>query len=1498
MRKLTMQFVKACLLLLIMTAFISVRAQQSPSGVFDFHYTIENDVATSTTLEFDLYLLDTDPLDPFELATVQAGIIVNSAIYNGGTITASIIAGSSQLNASQQPTSVTFTQSANVIKLAAKAPPGLGNGTIISTTAPGTRICRIKLTNTVAFPVCSHADLSFCFTTTPYPTKCSIYTGGLNTACPINSTTTFSNAANVGLNCAPPTIYNVTGGGSYCQGTTGVSVGLDNSEVGVTYTLYKDLVAQVPTLPGTGAPLTWTNQTAGSYTIKGTNGGGTVSMAGSATVTEIPATPVSVSIAPDANNVCSGTAVLFTATPTNGGATPTYQWYVNSAPVGTGLDTYSYTPANNDLVSVVMTSSLAGCLSGNPATSNVVTMSVVASGPASVTVAADNNPSCGSNSVTFTATPVNGGTPTYQWYLNSAPVGTNQNTYTYVPTTGDQVYVTMTSSLACVTGSPTVNSNTVTMTVNTPVAVSVSMTPSANPVCAGTSVTFTAVPTNGGTPTYQWYKNSVAVGTNQDTYTYTPANGDVVYVVMTSGLACTTGSPATSATTTMTVNALPTPTLNGPASICVNTTGNVYTTEAGFSNYVWTVAAGGTITAGGGATDNTVTVDWTTAGAKTVSVNYTNANSCTAASATVYNVTVNPLPTPTITGPTAVCAGTTSNVYTTQSGMTGYTWAVSAGGTITAGGTATSNTVTVTWNSAGPQTVSVNYTNANSCTAVAPTVYNVTVNALPVPTLAGPASVCVNSTGNVYTTEAGMSSYVWTVSAGGTVTAGGTATSNTVTVTWTTTGAKTISVNYTNANSCTAPAATVYNVTVNALPTPTITGPASACVGSTGNVYTTQAGMSGYNWVVSAGGTITAGTGTNAITVTWTATGANTVSVNYTNASSCTAASPTVYNVTVNALPTPTLSGTTPAGVGSTQVYTTESGMTSYVWTVSAGGTITAGGTATSNTVTVLWNTAGAQSVCVNYANANGCTAASATCYPVTVISVPPPAGTITGPAVVCQGASGVAFTVPPIPNATGYVWTLPTGATIATGANTNSITVNFSFTAVSGVITVYGTNSYGNGGTSPNFNITVTPAPVPTITGDNDVCESSDYYFYVTEAGMSNYVWAISPNSGTLTWVPGSNQIMVFWNTPGAHWVSVSYTGAGGCSAAAPTVYNVTVHPVAGAAGTITGPAVVCAGATGVAYSVPAVANATSYAWTVPSGATIASGATTNSITVNFGASAVSGNIQVNAVNDCGAGPASTALAVTITPLPAAAGAISGPNSVCQGTLGVIYTTGTITNATGYHWTVPAGATIVSGTNTNTITVDFSATASSGAVTVNGTNDCGDGAATTFTVVLNPIPETPVITLSGYTLTSSAATGNQWFKDGDLIPGATGQTYEVVATGTYYSYVTVNGCTSDSSNNIYVLYVGMDELVKVQQVSVFPNPNNGRFTLAISTAASTQFDVRIINNLGIAVYEQKNVTVNGKYQQEIDLKSIPVGVYSVILNDQNKQITRKFVVQ
>ena len=343
----------------------------------------------------------------------------------------------------------------------------------------------------------------------------------------------------------------------------------------------------------------------------------------------------------------------------------------------------------------------------------------------------------------------------------------------------------------------------------------------------------------------------------------------------------------------ITVDALPTPGITGNLTACLNSTGNIYSSEAGKTSYVWAVT-GGTITAGQGTSAATIT--WDVTGAKSVSVNYTNAAGCTAASPTVYNVTVNALPVPTISGPLAACLNSTGNIYSTESGMTNYVWAIT-GGTITAG--ETTYQPTIKWEATGAKSVSVNYTNAAGCTAASPTVYNVTVNALPVVTISGNAAACLNSTGNIYSTESGKTSYVWAVT-GGIITAGqGT---SAATITWDVTGANSVSVNYANAAGCVAASPTVKNVTVNDILLRTVSGNATACLNSTGNVYTTESGMTNYVWTV-IGGEITSGGTSATVTIKWTTEGAGSVSANYTAGASCYGTSPTIYNVTVNPLP-------------------------------------------------------------------------------------------------------------------------------------------------------------------------------------------------------------------------------------------------------------------------------------------------------------------------------------------------------------------------------------------------------------------------------------------------------------------------------------------------------------------------------------------------------------------------------------------------------------------
>jgi gliding motility-associated-like protein len=421
------------------------------------------------------------------------------------------------------------------------------------------------------------------------------------------------------------------------------------------------------------------------------------------TMTVNPVLPVSVTIVADANPVCAGTTVNFTATPVNGGTTPSYQWQVNGINAGINSSTYSYIPVNGDLVTVILTSNET-CPTGNPAISAPVTMTVNPTIPVSVTVVADANPVCAGNTVNFTATPVNGGTtPSYQWQVNGVNAGINNNIYSYIPVNGDVVTVILTSNETCPAGNPA-TSAPVTMTVNLALPVSVTITADANPVCAGTTVNFTATPVNGGTtPSYQWQVNGVNAGINSSTFSYIPVNGDAVTVILTSDAACPTGNPATSAPVTMTVNSIPTLIITDPSAACSPATVDITASSVTAGS-----TAGLTLTYW---TDIAATIVYATPAAATAGTYYIKGSDPVTG---CYNikpviVIVNPAPSGSTAVTNVLCnsASTGAVDLTVSGGTSPFTFSWSNG--------ATSEDIASV--AAGTYTVTI--TDANLCTAVA-----------------------------------------------------------------------------------------------------------------------------------------------------------------------------------------------------------------------------------------------------------------------------------------------------------------------------------------------------------------------------------------------------------------------------------------------------------------------------------------------------------------------------------------------------------------------------------------------------------------------------------------------------------------------------------------------------------------------------------------------------------------------------------------------------------
>lgn len=278
----------ACLTLISLLTVFELNAQVvqtpvAPNGISDFNLTVQNLVQTAVNkLEFDVYLQDMDPAEPFELASLQFGFLLNSGIYTGGTLTGVINNSTSGLIPAQQfaaavsiVSAVTGYPGQTLVRLAGKVPPGAGGGTIISAVSPGTLLTHFVLSSSVDFSNFSLPGLSFTASTaiTPlYATRIAQYVGTTHTQLAVTPGVNALVCCNQLLN----NYYVLSGAGAYCQGDNGLPVGLPGSVAGEIYTLSRDGIALSPTVTGTGSAISFGIQPAGTYTISGPNAAGSI----------------------------------------------------------------------------------------------------------------------------------------------------------------------------------------------------------------------------------------------------------------------------------------------------------------------------------------------------------------------------------------------------------------------------------------------------------------------------------------------------------------------------------------------------------------------------------------------------------------------------------------------------------------------------------------------------------------------------------------------------------------------------------------------------------------------------------------------------------------------------------------------------------------------------------------------------------------------------------------------------------------------------------------------------------------------------------------------------------------------------------------------------------------------------------------------------------------------------------------------------------------------
>ena len=261
-----------------------------------------------------------------------------------------------------------------------------------------------------------------------------------------------------------------------------------------------------------------------------------------------------------------------------------------------------------------------------------------------------------------------------------------------------------------------------------------------------------------------------------------------------------------------------------------------------------------------------------------------------------------------------------------------------------------------------------------------------------------------------------------------------------------------------------------YTISINPLPsTPAaIDGSPIVCQGQDNVAFSVAAAnnASTYIWNFSGAGATINGN-TNQVTVDFapTATAGN-LSVQGVNTCGIGNAS-AAYYVSVNLLPgTPqTISGTTDACQNQNGIpYSVPqvANASAYVWEYSGNGAIVNG---SGTNVTIDFTSAATSGILTVRGYNNNCgVGAPSVGLPINILtSLPQTPGSITGPSTVCQGQGNIVFSVDSIINAQSYIWQYSgIGATVT--GNGKTVTISFSPSATSGILTVKGANTCGYG--------------------------------------------------------------------------------------------------------------------------------------------------------------------------------------------------------------------------------------------------------------------------------------------------------------------------------------------------------------------------------------------------------------------------------------------------
>ncbi len=879
----------------------------------------------------------------------------------------------------------------------------------------------------------------------------------------------------------------------------------------------------------------------------------------------------------------------------------------------------------------------------------------------------------------------------------------------------------------------------------------------------------------------------------------------------------------------------------GPGRVCV---GNSINLAGHHAKGTWSISNGrATISASG-------VVTGITPGLDTVML------ACENGGTTTRVIRVDVFPTPTVSGVLAVCES--ANITLHGSDTLDEAWSVANTHASVVGGVVAGIT-------AGPDTVY--YSVTNSC-GTASTSHLVTVNPLAhAGSISGSVTTICSGDSTAYIDT--VSGAIWTSSNTSIATVGmfgmvhGT-------------GGGTAIISVTVTNICNTDIATKL-VHINRTPVAgSVYGLANICVAASAHFGDTT-GTAGGAWY-------SANTSVASVDAAGLVYGVSpgTTVISYEIATATCGTAIATRSVTVNSLPyAGSISGSSNVCVSAGITLTSSGASAGGSWSSSTTSIGTIG--TTSGVVTGV----SAGNTTITYSVSTALCGSAFTTTPITVNALPV-AGTITGGTIVCEGVS---IALAHVSGTTSGSWSSSDTSSLrvsstgtATGVTAGTATVTFTATtALCG--SAYATHA-----------MTIMPQPVTgTISGSSTVCPGS--HTTLTDAATGG-TWSASNGHATIT---GG---VVSGITPGADTMYYTVTNSCGTRAARLPMTVATLPD----AGSISGPAIVCLGTT-----VTLTDAATGGTWMASSTlATVSGGLVTGIATGSL-------TIYYSVTNVCGTATVPHAIDVLPNLTPSVTVSANPGFSVCTGD-GITFTANGLNGGTapGYIWTLN-GTDVGSGSsyyylpsagdhlNCHYISNLACRTADTVAIPALLTIAVSDPVEPTIDITQS----TTAVSAIGQVVVFNAMVTNggttpvyQWYVNGIAVSGATNAVFNYAVSGpsSVYCILTSNApCAVSPSVTSPTLGVWADNTGVVNQdatneeMSIFPNPNSGTFSVDIPTHNS---DVVIsITDAAGKTVKTLNITNTHQLQIPMDMTNVAAGVYMVRVETDGKVWRKKIVV-